>query len=92
MYELSFVIKVVGYNLASNSSTERENASVVVDKEMFDKENGKDIPYFRILMNKMDETTSIFDIRNHWYMFETISDWMEIRYSKQLIIRSTLFN
>ena len=80
MYELSFVIKVVGYNQASNSSTERDNTSVAVDKE-----HGNDIPYFRILMNKMDETTSIFDIRNDWNEFKTTSDWMEIRYSNQII-------
>ena len=97
MYELSFVIKVVGYNPASYSSIERENASVVVDEEMFNEEYGKDIPYFRILINKMDETTSIFDIRNHWnnfywyYKFKTTSGWMEIRYSKLSINCPTLF-
>ena len=85
MYELSFVIKVVGYHQASNSSTEWDNTSVAVDKE-----HGNDIPYFRILMNKMDETTSIFDIRNYWYMLETTSDWMEIRYSKLFISQSNL--
>ena len=73
VYKLDFIIKVVGYNITSESLAS-------LNKTRNQNETFHDVPYFSITLHNKDRRENIFDIQDHLNKFIDNSDWIEIRY------------